>query len=117
MRNSAVHPVRSPDTATCQMPFQFSFRSSTPENCASHMAPFGFVPNTKAPRRSSKLWMGSRTLSSLEGSASRRSWLARPPPPPHVGVIAAHRDVERCGVVGHLDYRALRGGGPLDGAH
>ena len=31
----------------------------------------------------------------------------------HIGVVAAHRDVQRRGVVGHLDDRALRGGGPL----
>src|SRR5215210_9030283 len=30
MRNSAVQPVESRDTATSQMPFQFSFRSSNP---------------------------------------------------------------------------------------
>jgi len=53
MRNSAVHPAVSRATATLQTPFQFSFRSSTPENCASHITPFGFVANTKALRRSS----------------------------------------------------------------
>jgi len=79
MRNSAVHPALSRETATSQIPFQFSFKSSTPENCASHRAPFGFVANTKALRRSSKLSMRSVTLSSLERSASRRSWLARTP--------------------------------------
>src|SRR6266705_1744603 len=39
MRNSAVHPALSRETATSQIPFQFSFKSSTPENCASHIAP------------------------------------------------------------------------------
>jgi hypothetical protein len=80
MRNSAVHPALSRETATAQMPFQFSFKSSTPENCASHRAPFGFVANMKALCRSSKLSIRSRTLSSLDRSASRRSWLARTPP-------------------------------------
>src|SRR2546425_7088665 len=74
MRNSAVHPALSRETATSHTPFQFSFKSSTPENCASHIAPFGFVPNTKALRRSSKLSIRRRTLSSLERStASTRS--------------------------------------------
>src|SRR5438067_5125983 len=43
MRNFAIHPVVSRDTATSQMPFQFSLRISTPLNCASHIAPFGLV--------------------------------------------------------------------------
>src|SRR2546428_102523 len=32
---------------------------------------------------------------------------------PHIGVIAAHHDVQRVGVVGHFDDRALCGGRPL----
>src|SRR5213079_2570404 len=59
MRNSAVHPALSRETATSQIPLHFSFKSSTPENCASHRAPFGLVANTKALRRSSKLSMRS----------------------------------------------------------
>src|SRR5207249_1376218 len=36
------------------------------------------------------------------------------PHTPHVGVVAAHHDIDGFGVVGHLDDRALRGGGPLE---
>ena len=79
MRNSAVQPVASRETATFQTPFQFSLTSSTPENCASHIAPLALVPNTNALRRSLKLSIRRVTLSSLERSASRRSWLARRP--------------------------------------
>jgi hypothetical protein len=55
MRNSAVQPSESRVTETSQMPFQFSFTLSIPTSCASHIAPFGFVRNRNAPRRSWKL--------------------------------------------------------------
>src|SRR3989454_394752 len=52
IRNSAVQLAESRVTTTSQMPFQSWLRLSIPTSWASHIAPFGLVPKTKAPRRS-----------------------------------------------------------------
>ena len=50
--NSAIQLAESRRVTTSQMPFQFSLTLSNPVSWASHIAPFGFVRNRNAPRRS-----------------------------------------------------------------
>lgn len=77
IENSAAHETESRRVATSQIPFQSSLMSSRPTSCASHIAPFGFVRNRNAPRRSRQLSMRIVILSSDERSASRRNCDAR----------------------------------------
>src|SRR6185437_12235844 len=77
MRNRAVQPRASRDTATFHIPFQSTFSLSRFESWASHIAPKGLVRNSNALRRSWKLSIRIVTLSSDEKSASRRSCVAR----------------------------------------